>query len=169
MGDEFRPRYIFRKISDITPEVFLSTGAKAAAVDLDNTLAYDASFTPFRDARRWVRDMQAAGIPVIMFTNTYNFRARIMGKKFGLDYVSPGRKPAPRGFEKCAEILGVNITELAMIGDQLFTDVRGANNVGAISILVRPRHREFLLLFHYLRVRKAEKEYLERISSEETK
>ena len=167
MGDEFRPQHIYRRISDVTPAVFRATGAKAAAVDLDNTLAYDGSFTPFPDVPGWLAEMRAAGIPVIMFTNTYKFRARVMGKKFGLDYVSPGEKPAPWGFHKCAEMAGVEIGELAMIGDQLFTDVRGANNVGAISMLVRPRHREILLFFRYLRIRRTEREYLKKIGMEE--
>ena len=169
MGEEFRPRYIFNKISEITPEIFRATGAKAAAVDLDNTLAYDGSFTPFRDAVKWLPDMQEAGIPVIMFTNTYKLRAGVMGRKFGVASVRPGQKPAPWGFARCAEMLGVEVSQLAMIGDQLFTDVRGANNAGAISVLVRPRHRELLLFFHYLRIRRLEREYLKRIGMEEHK
>lgn len=167
MGEEFRPDFVFDKISDVTPAVFRASGAKAAAVDLDNTLAYDGSFTPFPDAVQWVKDMREAGIPVIMFTNTYPFRARVMGKKFGLAYVSPGQKPAPWGFRKCAELLGVEIGELAMLGDQLFTDIRGANNVGAVSMLIRPRHREILLFFRYVRLRRMEREYLKSIGMEE--
>ena len=168
-GEAYRPRYVFQKISDITPAFFLSTGAKAAAVDLDNTLVYDGSFTPFPDAVQWVNGMKAAGIPVILFTNTYTLRAHVLSKKFGLDYISPGRKPAPDGFAKCAMALKTPFPELAMIGDQLLTDVRGANNVGAISMLVRPRHREILLFFRYIRIRRAERDYLRRIGMEAEK
>ena len=167
LGDDLRPRRIFTKISEVTPEVLHELGARAVAVDLDNTLAYDATFKPFSDAIPWVSSMRRAGIPVILFTNTYHLRAKIMGEKFGLHSVSPGRKPAPDGFLKCADILGVELSELAMIGDQLFTDIRGANNAGAISILVRPRHREVLLHFRYVKLRRLENEYLKSIGMEE--
>ncbi len=166
LGDDLRPRRIFTKISEVTPEVLSELGAKAVAVDLDNTLAYDATFRPFDDAIPWVEAMRSAGIPVILFTNTYHLRAKIMGRKFGLRYVSPGRKPAPDGYHRCASILGIELGDLAMIGDQLFTDIRGANNAGAISILVRPRHREILLHFRYKKLRRLENIYLRNMETE---
>ena len=167
LGDDLRPRRIHQKISEVTPQELRALGARAAAVDLDNTLAYDGSFRPFPDAVPWVRSMQAAGIPVVLFTNTYHLRAKIMGRKFCLPYVSPGQKPAAWGFQKCATMLGVEIGELAMIGDQLFTDIRGANNAGAISILVRPRHTEILLFFRYQKLRKLENKFLNSITQED--
>ena len=167
LGDDLRPRRIHKKISDITPQELRELGAKAAAVDLDNTLAYDGSFTPFEDAVPWVQSMKAAGIPIVLFTNTYHLRAKIMGRKFGLPYVSPGQKPAAWGFHKCAAMLGVKVGELAMIGDQLFTDIRGANNAGAISILVRPRHTEILLYFRYQKLRKLENTFLNKLAQED--
>jgi HAD superfamily phosphatase (TIGR01668 family) len=49
------------------------------------------------------------------------------------------KKPLKRGFYKAQKLLGIEkVEEIAVAGDQLFTDVLGANRVGMISILVEP-------------------------------
>ncbi|MBQ7687649.1 MAG: YqeG family HAD IIIA-type phosphatase [Clostridia bacterium] len=160
MGEDFSPQYIFRTIADVTPETLLAAGVKAAAVDIDNTLAYDSTLTLFPDAKDWVRRMRDAGIPLIILTNTYRLRAKTIGKKLGLPYICKANKPEPEGYVQCARQLGVDVSALAMIGDQLRTDVRGANNAGAVSVLVRPRHREILVGIYYYRIRRLENIYL---------
>ena len=65
-------------------------------------------------------------------------------------------------FFKAAKILNVDISELAMIGDRLFTDVMGANNAGAISIKVDPFEPEKLFAEKFRKERKKEREYMEK-------
>lgn len=45
-------------------------------------------------------------------------------------------KPEPRLFEAAAELAGVPVSQAIVIGDNLLTDVRAANTVGARSILM---------------------------------
>jgi predicted HAD superfamily phosphohydrolase YqeG len=65
------------------------------------------------------------------------------------------------GFVKAAEMLEMDYKSIAMIGDQVLTDVVGANRVGMFSIYVKPvskkdywytawkRPLEALILKHY--------------------
>ncbi len=156
------PKYFFDCITDITPEDISDMGGKAVGIDIDNTCVYDSTLTLFPGVQKWLEEISAAGFPVIIVTNTYTIRAKLISRKLkNLPFIANANKPDTKCFHKACEITGVDISEFVMIGDQLFTDVQGANNAGAISVRVRYKTREILALFHFLSIRKKEKLYLE--------
>lgn len=156
------PKFFYDSITDITPEDIFSMGGKAVGIDLDNTTVYDSTLTLFPGVKKWLSDISEAGLPVIIVTNTYNIRAKLIAKKLGnIPFIANADKPGTACYFKAAYIAGVNISEFVMIGDQLFTDVQGANKAGAISVRVRYKTREILAFFHFLSIRKKEKKYLE--------
>ncbi|MGI6772714.1 MAG: YqeG family HAD IIIA-type phosphatase [Clostridiales bacterium] len=155
------PRYVFDRITDITPEIIKAMGAKAVAFDLDNTLVYDSGYRLLKGAEEWIESMKKAGIPLFIITNTYKLRADIISKRLKIEAVANSRKPRPDGFIKAAEHLGVKVSELAMIGDQIYKDIAGANAAGAISVYVRPFMKEKMLYFYYKRLRAKEREFIE--------
>jgi HAD superfamily phosphatase (TIGR01668 family) len=54
-------------------------------------------------------------------------------------------KPSRQGFQKALELLQTTPDRAVMIGDQLFTDIWGANRMGMRSIWVERIHpREFV-------------------------
>lgn len=155
------PRYFFDSIMDITPEDIRAMGVKALAIDVDNTTFYDSTYIIFKGSREWVDKMKKASIPVMVLTNTYDLRAKILAKKLGdLPYIGHAKKPNVKNYLEAAKMLGVDISELGMIGDQLFTDIRGANDAGAVSIRVHYKHREFMLAIRYRLLRYRENIYL---------
>lgn len=155
------PRYFFDKITDITPQDLKEMGVRAVAIDIDNTTAYDSTYIIFKGVKEWIAEMKKAGIPVMVLTNTYLFRARIIAKKLGnLPFIGNAHKPASENYLKAAELCNCDISQFAMIGDQLFTDIRGANDAGAVSIRVHYTHREFMLAIRYRLLRRRENIYL---------
>ena len=52
--------------------------------------------------------------------------------------ISKAGKPGVKGYEKAMELMGTDREHTLFVGDQLFTDVYGANRAGLYSILVRP-------------------------------
>ncbi len=161
LSDDLLPKYFFNYITDITPEDFSAMGAKAVAIDIDNTIANDGAFHLFHGVRAWVKRTQAAGIQVIILTNTFPLRAKFISRLLGrLPYIANAEKPRQQGFQKAADLLGIEIGELAMVGDQLFTDIRGANDAGAIPIHVKYRRPEIFGYFHYRKLRRKEKKFL---------
>ena len=129
------PKYQFRRITDITVEDLQKMGVKAVAVDLDNTTVIDSSYKLPEETRKWIETVREAGIQVIIISNTWFTRAWYLGKKMGVPFIAPAHKPHTRAIRKAAKMLGVELENLAMIGDQLFTDVLGANLFGLTSIL----------------------------------
>lgn len=155
------PEYFFDKLTDITPEDIFSMGAKAVGIDLDNTSFYDSTLIPFKGVYEWLDKIKSAGIPVIIVTNTYNFRAKLISKKLGgLPFIGNAGKPDTKCFFDAARSTGVAVNEFAMIGDQLFTDIQGANNAGAISVRVKYKSREIVFGIRFRLVRRRERLYL---------
>ena len=156
------PKYFFDTITDISPEDIFSMGGTAIGIDLDNTCVYDSTLTLFPKVKKWLGEIRSAGIPVVIVTNTYNIRAKLIAKKLGdLPYIANADKPDTKCFSQACEITHTAVSGFVMIGDQLFTDVQGANEAGAISVRVKYRTREILAAFYFLSIRKKEKLYLE--------
>lgn len=156
------PKFFYNSITDITPEDIFSMGGRAVGIDIDNTTVYDSTIIIFHGVKKWIKKIQDAGIPVIIVTNTYNIRAKILSKMMGdLPFIADADKPDTKCFSEACKITGTDISQFVMIGDQLFTDIQGANTAGAISVRVKWKMRELLLAFYYLKIRKLEKQYLE--------
>jgi HAD superfamily phosphatase (TIGR01668 family) len=47
-------------------------------------------------------------------------------------------KPAKRAFLKAGMVMGLESRQIAVVGDQIFTDVYGGNRAGMFTILVKP-------------------------------
>ena len=156
------PRFFYNSITDITPDDIFRMGGTAVGIDLDNTAVYDSTGILFPGVKQWLKGIREAGLPVVIVTNTYTIRAKAIARKLGrLPYIANADKPDIKCFEKAVQITGTDIKGFVMIGDQLFTDVQGANNAGAISVRVKYKAQEILALFHFLKIRKLEKFYLE--------
>lgn len=133
------PKYRFKCILDVTPEDLRKMGAKAVGLDIDNTIAPDGTMKFIDGIREWIKTITDAGYPITLISNGTFIRvipiSRYLG---GLPYVHLSLKPFPFGLRKAAKRMGVDITELAMLGDQLFSDVKAANLCGAIPVRIDP-------------------------------
>lgn len=155
------PQYFFDKLPDITTDDLKKMGVKAIALDIDNTTAYDGEIILIPGVKAWVKKTARAGFPMMIVSNTYTLRAMIISKRLGgLPFIANAKKPNVKNILRAAEILGVKPSEMCLIGDQLFTDIRGANEAGAISVRVRPQRVEFIFFIRYRLLRKRENEYL---------
>lgn len=134
----FKPTATRERVTDITPEFLKSLGVKALLLDVDNTLATYTSHTPTQGALEWVRAMGEAGFAEIIISNNFKERVRSFGRTFGLSTLCFAIKPLPVGYLRAARKLGVRPRECAVIGDQIFTDIVGANLCGMRSVLLVP-------------------------------
>lgn len=160
-GDDLIPMYFYNRLTDITPGDLTAMGVKGVAVDIDNTVAVDSLNIIFRGVPQWIEKIKRAGFSVFILSNTYASRAKKISERLGnIPYLANCHKPKKEGFLQAAKTLGIDIHELAMVGDQLFTDIKGANNVGAVSVRVRPKHKEFFLPLHYIPLRRRERQFL---------
>lgn len=155
------PKYRFKCITDITPEDLHKMGAKAVGLDIDNTIAPDGTFKYVDGIREWVKKIQDAGFPITLITNGTLIRvvpvSRYLG---GVPFVHLSLKPLPRSLKIAAKRMNVDISELAMLGDQLFSDIKAANLCGAIPVRVDPLPTKSLYPHYYKWKGKREKPYI---------
>lgn len=133
------PNFRFNKITDITIEDLQKMQVRGLIIDIDNTIAPDRQETLFEDVLTWAKEMKAAGYKIGVITNAPGKRAKWAGTQLGVPYIGMAMKPLPISYLRMARKLKLPIKQIAMVGDQIFTDVRGANFVGAVSIYVNPR------------------------------
>lgn len=143
------PDYSFESLCDITPEDIKRTGAKAIILDLDNTTVLYGEYTVRKEMCNWVSAMKNAGLPVVVVSNTFALRGRVITSRLGaFRCYSPAFKPLPFAARKAAADLGLKPGQVVMIGDTLKTDVLCANITGAVSIKVEPLAKANILVFY---------------------
>jgi HAD superfamily phosphatase (TIGR01668 family) len=127
-----------QKATDITPELIHAMHATAILLDVDNTLALHGSQTPFPGTVEWAKRMRKAGIRLVLVSNNFKKRVKPFAAKYGLPFLSLSLKPFPAAYHRAVRRLAVKPEEAVVVGDQIFTDVFGANWAGMKSILLVP-------------------------------
>jgi uncharacterized protein len=133
-----KPDMRIRMVTELTPERLKERGIRALMVDLDDTLVASNSARMGLAFRQWVRSLKEAGIAILLLSNGKPERVRRWAKVLGVEGLSLVGKPFRFAFERGLKRLGTLPHETAMVGDQLFTDVLGANALGIKSVLVTP-------------------------------
>ncbi len=138
------PTAAFNKITDIGIEVLKKLNAKAVFLDIDNTLAHHGNPEPFDGALDWTKKVIETGIEIVIISNNFSSRVKPFAQKFNLPFVSFAQKPFPYSFYRAKKKLKntVKNKECVVIGDQIFTDIIGANILNIKSILVTPSINE---------------------------
>ena len=80
----------------------------------------------------------AKDFKIILLSNNTKNRVRPFKEKLNVDSSYKSGKPFKKKYQKVLDLYGYKDTEIACIGDQLLTDVLGANKMGFTSILVNP-------------------------------
>ena len=156
-----KPDRMCRYLTEVTPDMVRSLGCKAVAIDADNTSSYDLMTDPLPGTEDWVRSMKEADIPVILLSNAQTRRARKLADRYDIPVIGLAAKPLRQGYLRAALKMRVRPSEIVMLGDQLFTDVLGANRSGCKSVWVLP-YEEDNRDAYFLLKRKLEKPFLQR-------
>lgn len=142
----FYPKGYFNKVSEISLEYLKENNIKGLILDVDNTLI-DYYKNISEDTTNWANELKQNGIKMCILSNSNKKeKVREVAQKLKLEYRYFGMKPLKRGFKKAKQILDLENTEIAVVGDQIFTDVIGANRMKMHSILVEPIEEKDILV-----------------------
>ena len=134
----FLPTSYVENFELITPRVLKEMNVKAVLTDLDNTLiGYDEPQAN-EAVIRWFEMLNEHDIKVTIVSNGNKVRVSEFCNPHEIDYIYSARKPLSKSYRKAVRLMGVGIEDTVMIGDQLMTDVLGANRINMKSILVIP-------------------------------
>ena len=133
-----QPDILLHRVTDITPQLLRELCVRGLVLDVDNTLAMDRAQAPLPGLEQWIGEMKAGGISLTILSNNSAARVSPFAGRLGLPFVSRAAKPLCFGYLRAARSLSLPRREVAIVGDQVFTDILGGNLAGLRSILVEP-------------------------------
>ncbi len=136
------PTAALSKVTEITPQMLKEMGIDAILLDVDNTLAPPIEQTPYEGVQEWIDTIKKSGFAVVICSNNFHKRILPFSSSVGLDCVAMSFKPFPFGFNRAKKKLHEKPKAVVVVGDQIYTDVLGANLAGMQSILLEPRSEE---------------------------
>ena len=134
------PKLIFHKLTELTPDFLRERGIDLLMLDFDNTMLPYTSRVPSRELLQWIDGMKRGGIRLCVVSNSKKKKAALFCKAHNVPCITHSKKPTGKGIRQCLTRFGAAPSQAALAGDQIFTDVLGANCAGAVSILVKPIH-----------------------------
>ena len=132
----FYPCAYVKSVFDIDYERVYELGYRGLVFDIDNTLVpHGKPSTPEVDALfARLNDM---GFRTMVLSDNYRERVDMFLENINALSLNNARKPRPQAFLKSVEMLELPKQQVLYIGDQVFTDILGANLAGLSSVLVR--------------------------------
>lgn len=134
----FNPRLCVTSLFDIDLNQLRQQGIKGIIFDLDNTIVPWDSADMCPKITSWLHELVVQDFKVVIVSNNWNKRVKLIADRFNLPFVSRAYKPAKRGFHQALAAMGLQAKDAAVVGDQLFTDVLGGNRMGMYTIWVKP-------------------------------
>lgn len=140
------PRAYFESVKNITIHFLNDNNIKALILDVDNTILDFNKNIP-DGIEQWCEELKKQGIKFCILSNSNKKeKVRMVAEKLDLPYFYFGTKPFKRGFNKAIKLLEEKNENIAAVGDQIFTDIIGANRCKMFSILVKPIAEKDLLV-----------------------
>jgi len=132
------PDALFTRIEDITGRWLTENGIAGLIIDLDNTLAEYHQAKPPKPVADWFNAMHATGVGLVVLSNNREDRVATFCDGMPVEHISRARKPRRGGYLRAAQVLGLDPARIAVVGDQIFTDVWGARRSGMMAVCVEP-------------------------------
>lgn len=142
----FYPNLYVKNVQKITIEYLRENNIKALLLDVDNTLI-DFYKNMQEGTKKWCENLKREGIKFCILSNSnHEEKVRSVSEKLDIHYIFFAMKPLKKGFRKAIEYINENPENIAMVGDQIFTDIIGANRMKMKSILVEPIEEKDILI-----------------------
>lgn len=134
----YYPDIYAQSIYTINYNKLLERGIKCLLFDLDNTCIPYTKKEPTKELKNEFDKIKELGFRVIIFSNSPQKRLEPFKQYLNVDCCYKAGKPRKKKFLKVLKTYNYTLSEVAIIGDQLVTDIYGGNKVGITTILVNP-------------------------------
>ena len=134
------PTYKTFALTDITPQMLQQREISLLMLDFDNTIVPYTTNEPTEKMATWLQMMAESSIQICVVSNSKRDRVKVFCKAYGIDCITHAKKPFSKGIKACLAQYNLPKKRCALVGDQIYTDVLGANCAGVNSILVKAIH-----------------------------
>ncbi len=140
-----------KTVDCISAELLEYYNIKGLILDLDNTLTTHDNPIPAERVEAWLDNMRKNNIAMMIVSNNHYERVKPFANNLRLEFVCDGKKPLSRGFNEAQKRMNIPFENIAAVGDQIFTDILGANLRRIKSIYVFPIKHETTAFFKFKR------------------
>lgn len=137
MFKRFYPNNYVDSTYSIDFEKYYDLGYRGILFDIDNTLVEHGKPATKR-AVELFEELRRIGFNTCLISNNKEPRVKPFADLVKSDYIYDAHKPSTKNYKKAMEIMGTTLGNSMFVGDQLFTDVYGANRAGMYTVLVKP-------------------------------
>ena len=153
MKDLLIPDIYAQSIYTIDYKKLKEKGIKCLLFDLDNTIAQTYAKTPSKEIINKFEEIEELGFKVIILSNALKSRLKPFKEILNVDTSALSCKPLSFKYKKIMMMYNYDEKDIAAIGDQLYTDIKGANKLNITSILVNPLSKRESILTKYNRIK----------------
>lgn len=165
MLEKFYPDEYLDSVYEINFEALYQSGCRGVIFDIDNTLVSHGAPADAKAVALFTH-LKELGFRCMLLSNNKEPRVKMFNDAVQVSYIHRAGKPKAAGYRKAMERMGTDTDSTIFVGDQIFTDIYGANLAGIKSYLVKPihpkeeiqivlkRYLEKVILFFYRRYRK---------------
>ncbi|MCI8683445.1 MAG: YqeG family HAD IIIA-type phosphatase [Lachnospiraceae bacterium] len=163
---KFYPNEYLDSAYQIEYERLFREGYRGIIFDVDNTLVPHGAPAD-EAAKKLFARLKKLGYQCCLLSNNKEPRVKMFNDQVQVQYIFKAGKPKVSGYERAMELMGTDKSNTLFVGDQIFTDVYGANRAGIRTILTKPihpkeeiqivlkRYLERIVLFFYHRKHRA--------------
>ena len=157
---KFKPEMYYKSIFDINYDLLKEKGIKVLIIDLDNTIVLVDEDEPNAKVKELFSKLTKK-FTVFIASNNHKERVRKIGDKLNVHAFYLVKKPSKKIKTLLLKKCSVKMDEVAIIGDQIMTDILMGNRLGTHTILVDPMGEKDLKVTFFNRW--MEKKVLKRI------
>lgn len=147
----FFPTIYMNSTYEIDYEDMYARGFRGIIFDIDNTLV-GHNAPQNEQSLELIGRLEAIGFKCAIVSNNGYERVSSFADPADMFYVYKAGKPLGRGYRQAISDMGLTKDEVFAVGDQIFTDVWGANRAGLYNILVKPLGRDIGLHIYLKRI-----------------
>lgn len=139
------PDLYLSNIFEIDADHLMSLGIKGIITDMDNTLVPWSDRTVYPRLAEFFVALKKKGFKLFIVSNNSKDRGGQLARELDIPAIWYAVKPRRRAFRKALNEMQLLPGEVAVVGDQIFTDVLGGNRLGLYTIHVDPiSEKEFI-------------------------
>ncbi|HOL17056.1 MAG TPA: YqeG family HAD IIIA-type phosphatase [Bacillota bacterium] len=132
------PKQHLNNIFELDPQKLKELGIKGIIADMDNTLVPWNDRTVQPRLAGWLAGLKEKGFQLCIVSNNTADKGGELARQLDIPAFWYAVKPRRRAFRKALREMNLAAEEVAVVGDQIFTDVLGGNRMGLYTILVTP-------------------------------
>ena len=136
MLNKLYPDTYLDSIDDIDFEMYYKKGIRGIVSDVDNTLVPHGAPADEHIIKVFEK-IHGMGIDTCLISNNKKPRVEPFAKAVNSKFIYDAHKPSRESYKKAMELMNTDKESTLFIGDQIFTDIWGANRTGIETVMLK--------------------------------